>query len=77
MIKNGKYLVSPTTEGSIIIYKWGQFQQYKDRLKGTSESIFAMAKMNEDTVFTGSEDGFVRGVGFYPNKMLQVIGQHE
>lgn len=26
---------------------------------------------------TGSEDGFLRGVSILPNKILQILGQHE
>jgi len=25
----------------------------------------------------GSEDGYVRGLSIYPNKIVQVLGQHE
>lgn len=34
-------------------------------------------KVNDNTLLIGSEDGFVRGVGIYPNKDLGILGQHE
>eukprot|EP01015_Nassula_variabilis_P021686 TRINITY_DN3890_c0_g1_i6.p3 TRINITY_DN3890_c0_g1~~TRINITY_DN3890_c0_g1_i6.p3 ORF type:complete len:103 (+),score=23.63 TRINITY_DN3890_c0_g1_i6:155-463(+) len=35
-----------------------------------------MVKVDENTVLTGAEDGFLRGVGIQPNKILKVLGKH-
>ena len=32
--------------------------------------------MDENTVLTGSEDGFIRAVGISPNKVLNYVGNH-
>ena len=32
--------------------------------------------MDENTILTGSEDGFLRGVSVYPNKIVSVLGNH-
>ena len=34
-------------------------------------------KIDENTLVSGCEDGFLRGVSIYPSKMLQTLGQHE
>jgi WD40 repeat protein len=34
-------------------------------------------KVDENTFISGCEDGYVRGIGVKPNKVLQVLGQHE
>lgn len=39
--------------------------------------FFTQLKIDENTIVTGSEDGFVRGLSVYPNKILRVLGQHE
>jgi WD repeat-containing protein 55 len=33
-------------------------------------------KIDEHTVITGSEDGFLRGVSIYPNKIISILGKH-
>ena len=35
-----------------------------------------MIKIDENTVLTGSEDGILRGVSIYPNKIISLLGQH-
>ncbi len=34
-------------------------------------------KLDENTLITGAEDGFVRGVSVYPNQIVATLGQHE
>jgi WD40 repeat protein len=38
---------------------------------------FTQIKVDENTVICGSEDGFLRGISVLPNKILQMLGQHE
>jgi len=33
-------------------------------------------KIDENTILTGSDDGFLRGVSIYPNSILSVLGTH-
>lgn len=47
-----------------------------DRISGQPGSVEAAVKIDENTFATGCEDGFVRGIGLKPNKILQILGQH-
>ena len=62
--------------GCIYIFKWDWFGDCKDRLIGHPNSIDSMIKLDENTILTGSEDGFLRGVSIYPNKIVSVLGNH-
>lgn len=77
MVKNGKYIVCPSSEGSLIIYRREELEHHVDRIQGLPGSVDAMIKVNENTLISGTEDGYVRGVSIYPNSLLQVLGQHE
>ena len=35
-----------------------------------------MIKLDENTVLTGSEDGYLRGVSIYPNQIINILGNH-
>ncbi len=35
-----------------------------------------MIKLDENTILTGAEDGFLRGVSIYPNKIIKILGNH-
>lgn len=67
----------PTGEGSVIIFKREHLEHHVDRIQGQPGSVDAIIKIDENTVVTGSEDGFLRGISIFPNKVLQVLGQHE
>lgn len=60
-----------------MLFKWDWFGDCKDRILGHPNSIEAMIKLDENTLITGAEDGFVRGVSVYPNKVVATLGQHE
>jgi hypothetical protein len=76
-MKDGKYIVCPSSESSIVVFKRDNIINYCDRIQGLPGSVDCVLKINENTLLSGSEDGFVRGVGFKPNKIVQTIGQHE
>ena len=44
---------------------------------GHPTSVDAVVKYDEDTVVTGSSDGFIRVVSILPNRMLGVLGGSE
>jgi WD40 repeat protein len=39
--------------------------------------LLTQLKVDEGTVVTGAEDGFLRGVSVLPGRVLQPLGQHE
>lgn len=77
IIKDGRFVACNSSEGVILLFKWDWFGNCKDRIQGHPNTIDAMLKLNENTLITGSEDGFLRGVGIHPNRIIQVLGQHE
>ncbi len=76
-MKNGKYLICPSSENSILVFKRDSIDHFVDRITGQPGSVEAAVKVDENTFISGCEDGFVRGISVKPNKILQVLGQHE
>jgi len=76
VVKGGKKVLCSSQEGVIFLFKWDWFGDCADRLLGHPNSIDAMIKIDENTVITGSEDGFLRAVGIGPNQILSLLGQH-
>jgi hypothetical protein len=76
-MKNGKYFICPSSESSVVIYKRDNITNYCDRIQGIPGSVDCVLKINDSKFLTGSEDGFVRGLNFKPNRIVQTIGQHE
>ena len=59
-MKNGKYLICPSSEQSVLIYRRDSIQVYVDRIveqPGSVESIviylFTQLKIDEDTFLSG------------------------
>jgi WD40 repeat protein len=77
MIKNGKRVVCGTNEGPLAIFKFGQWDEPVDYLKGHPHSVDCLVKVDEDTILTGSSDGIIRIVKIAPHKLLGVIGYHD
>lgn len=67
MIKYDKFVASCSSEGNILLFKWDWFGDCKDRITGHPNSVECMLKVDENTLITGAEDGFVRGISVYPN----------
>lgn len=76
LVKDNRFVLVSSNEGCIFIFKWDWFGDCKDRIVGHPNSIESMIKLDENTVLTGSEDGILRGVGVYPNKIISCLGQH-
>ena len=68
--------MTSSDEGPIFIFKWDWFGDCSDRLVGHSSSVEAMCKLDEDTILTGCDDGRLRGVSVFPNKILSTVGTH-
>lgn len=76
IVKDSRFVLCSTNEGRIFVFKWDWFGDCKDRIVGHPNSIDSMIKIDENTVLTGSEDGILRGVSIYPNKIVALLGQH-
>jgi len=76
IMKGGKYVVTSSDEGPLFIFKWDWFGDCCDRLVGHSSSVDAMYKLDEDTILTGCDDGKLRGVSIFPNKIISTVGTH-
>jgi WD40 repeat protein len=74
IMKNGKKVVCGTHEGVLAVFSWGTWGDVSDRFPGHPSSIDALLKVDEDTLLTGSSDGFIRVVQIHPDKLLGVLG---
>jgi WD40 repeat protein len=77
VVKGGEFVACNSSEGAIYLFKWDWFGDCKDRVTGHPNSIGAMVKYDEQTLLTGAEDGFVRAVGLFPNRVARTLGQHD
>eukprot|EP00339_Tiarina_fusa_P009952 CAMPEP_0117033974 /NCGR_PEP_ID=MMETSP0472-20121206/24237_1 /TAXON_ID=693140 ORGANISM="Tiarina fusus, Strain LIS" /NCGR_SAMPLE_ID=MMETSP0472 /ASSEMBLY_ACC=CAM_ASM_000603 /LENGTH=441 /DNA_ID=CAMNT_0004743045 /DNA_START=51 /DNA_END=1376 /DNA_ORIENTATION=- len=76
IMKNGRKVVCGTQEGVLSIFSWGTWGDCSDRFPGHPSSIDALLKVDEDTLLTGSSDGFIRVVQIQPDKLLGVLGDN-
>mmetsp|Transcript_15456 Transcript_15456/g.1388 ORF Transcript_15456/g.1388 Transcript_15456/m.1388 type:complete len:84 (-) Transcript_15456:473-724(-) len=74
LVKDSKFVACSTSEGAILLFKWDYFGDFKDRIIGHPNSIDSMIKYDENTLITGSEDGFARAVSVYPNDIIATLG---
>jgi WD repeat-containing protein 55 len=76
ILKNGKKVVCGTAEGVLAIFSYGTWGDVSDRFPGHPSSVDAILKVDEDTILTGSSDGFIRVVSILPNKLIGVLGDN-
>mmetsp|Transcript_15112 Transcript_15112/g.12826 ORF Transcript_15112/g.12826 Transcript_15112/m.12826 type:complete len:144 (+) Transcript_15112:509-940(+) len=76
IVKNGKKVLCSSQEGNIYIFKWDWFGSAADKIVGHPNSVDSMIKIDENTIITGAEDGYIRGVSIGPNKILSYLGNH-
>ena len=74
VIKGGKKVIVGTQEGILDVWSWGTWGDISDRVPGHPSSIDCMVKVDEETLLTGSSDGFIRVVNFFPHKLLYWFG---
>jgi hypothetical protein len=72
-MKNGKKVVTSSSEGVINLFSWDWFGDCNDRIVGHPNSIDCIVKFDEDTIITGCEDGLVRAVSILPNRILAIV----
>jgi WD40 repeat protein len=73
LVKNGKKVVTSSSEGVVSLWSWDWFGDCNDRMTGHSSSISSMVKYDEDTILTGCDDGYVRALSVLPNRVISVI----
>ena len=76
VVKGGKKVVCGHQGGVIDIYSWGYWNDCSDRFPGHPGPVDTLAKVDEDTVLTGSFDGLVRIVSIQPNRAIGIVGEH-
>uniref|UniRef100_A0A0G4HX61 Uncharacterized protein n=1 Tax=Chromera velia CCMP2878 TaxID=1169474 RepID=A0A0G4HX61_9ALVE len=76
LMHDGQKVVCGTQLGVLGIFSWGDFGDVSDRLVGHPSSVDAMVKLNEMTAATGSSDGVIRIVNFFPNMIVGILGEH-
>ncbi|KAJ2357985.1 WD domain repeat-containing protein 55 [Coemansia sp. RSA 2618] len=77
VIRNGSKVVVGETDGVMGIFSYGQFGDVTDRFPGHPQSIDSICKLTEDLCVTGSSDGLLRIVQFFPHKLIGVAGDHQ
>ncbi|RKP34269.1 WD40-repeat-containing domain protein, partial [Dimargaris cristalligena] len=75
-VKDNSRAVVGMQSGVLGIFKWGDWGDIVDRFPGHPESVDTLAKIDEDTLCTGSSDGIIRVVSIQPNKLIGVVGVH-
>ena len=75
-MKGGKKVVCGHQSGVLSIFSWGYWNDCSNRFPGHPGSVDAMAKVDEDTLLTGSSDGLIRIVSVLPNKAIGIVGEH-
>ena len=74
LVKDGRKVLTATSEGVINIFSWDWFGDCNDRITNHPGAIDTMIKFDEDTVITGCEDGLIRAVSILPNRIISILG---
>jgi WD repeat-containing protein 55 len=64
-------------DGVLSIYSAGNWGDCTDRYPGHPGSIDSILKIDETTIATGCSDGQIRIVNILPNKLLNVLNDHD
>jgi len=76
VMKDNKKLVVGTGGGTLYLYNWEQFAATSDNFPLHKDPINSLAKVNENIVCTACADGKIRAINILPNRMLEVVGDH-
>ena len=74
IVKGGDYICAGTQEGIVNIYQWNEEEEICDRITGHPESVDGMVTVDDTTIMTGSEDGYLRIIQVMPNQFLGIGG---
>lgn len=53
-MKNGKYIICPSSESSIVVFKRDNITSYCDRIQGIPGSVDCVLKINDQKFLAGS-----------------------
>ena len=76
IVKDGRFVLCSTNMGTIFIFKWDHFGDCSDIIRGPKTSIDSILAIDQNTLLTGSEDGYLRAISIYPNSTLNILGKH-
>ena len=74
IMKNGKKCVVGMEDGALGVFNWGDWGDVKDRIMGHPLAVDSMVRYDQNTILTGSSDGFIRVVDIYPTQFAGVLG---
>jgi len=74
IVDNNHRVACGTSDGNIALFKWDWFGDFKDRILGHPGSINTMAKVKENWLITGCEDGHLRFVSLLSKNIEKIIG---
>ena len=77
IVRGGTVVLCGTQEGTVAVYKWGEWEDCVDRIKGHPSSVDSIAAIADDVVCTASSDGMIRVLKVLPHSLLGVLGEHE
>ncbi|KAH6591041.1 hypothetical protein BASA50_009042 [Batrachochytrium salamandrivorans] len=73
LIRNSTKAVIGTQSGALLIFSWGEWGDCTDRFPGHPMSVSSMIKETDTRLFTGSSDGIIRSVSFFPHKLVGAV----
>ncbi|KAJ9581790.1 hypothetical protein L9F63_003859 [Diploptera punctata] len=76
-IKNETKLLVGSSNGILYLFNWGEFGYHSDEFPGMKQAISCMVPVTENVVVCSGEDGVLRGLHFFPQRHLGVVGQHQ
>lgn len=77
LVKGGRKVVCGSQGGVLNVYSYGDFGDVSDRHPGHPGSIDSIAVLDDETIVTGSSDGYIRMVGVQPWQLMQIVGDHD
>lgn len=78
VIKNGRKVVCGTQDGTMLIFSNGLWGDCTDRVPDLHpETVECFTKLDERTLITGCADGVIRVMQIHPNKITNIVGDHD
>ncbi|XP_069950890.1 WD repeat-containing protein 55 homolog isoform X2 [Cherax quadricarinatus] len=76
LVRNDSRLVVGSGEGTMFIFKWGEFGYHIDQFPGHPDQIHCIVPITDRMMLTGCEDGNIRAVHLYAHRFVGIVGQH-
>lgn len=73
LIKSGANIVCSTTKRTMQIYKYDYFGAYIDVVNSGSPGVSCLAKVNEDLILAGCDDGAIKLFRFWPHEYCTLV----